>query len=446
MKNLNFYLVTDTHYFENNLGAEGKAYEDYMQREQYFLKESSAIVHSTFNRIAEDKETDIVIIPGDLTKNGEKESHISFIKELYELKEKGKKIYVITAGHDYNEYSYGYKNDERLNVEGTPFDELTEMYRDFGYGDAIAVDEPTHSYVAEIEKNVRLLAICCDSENQPKGAIDDRLLSWIDEQLKKAKEDNCFVFAICHYPIIPGVPVFDLIGDTKVKEWRKFASFLADNGVELILTGHMHIQCINEFYSEKGNRLIDISTACLIGSPAKYRKITIDEDSVLAVESIDVEDFGWDMNGLTTREYFDTQFKNAILTRVHNALSGGKGIVKHLKKFGKKRFDKITLGPLGRLLFIKLDKNLRKKKLKDFVAETGVAIFMGNQPYVKGTPEYDMINTFLKRTSFILKKVEPKLSKNGVKVDLKKMVLDTIGNNKGFSNWDEKFILSSKPF
>lgn len=45
--------------------------------EQYFVKESSAIVSSTFETIIQDKETDIVIIPGDLTKNGENESHTS---------------------------------------------------------------------------------------------------------------------------------------------------------------------------------------------------------------------------------------------------------------------------------------------------------------------------------------------------------------------------------
>ena len=75
MKPLKFYLLTDTHYFEPMLGAEGKAFENYMSREQYFMKESGAIVEAVFNKIAADKETDIVIIPGDLTKNGEKESY-----------------------------------------------------------------------------------------------------------------------------------------------------------------------------------------------------------------------------------------------------------------------------------------------------------------------------------------------------------------------------------
>ena len=441
MKPVSFYLVTDTHYFENELDAGGPAFEKNMLTEQYFVKESSAIVKSVFERIGEDKDTDIVIIPGDLTKNGEKESHKSFIKELHRLKENGKKIFVITAGHDCNDSAYVLKGDGRVSVEGTDFDDLCEMYRDFGYGDAIAIDKPTHSYMVQIAEGVRMLAICCDSKGQPKGAMDERHIAWAKEQLDKAKEDNCSVFAICHYPIIPSVPAFDLVGDAKIKEWKKVASFLADNGVEFVLTGHMHIQSINEFYSEKGNRLIDICTACLVGSPAKYRKITIDENSVLKVKTIDVEDFGWNLNGLTAQEYFHNHFAEAIVNRVRGVLGGGEGIAKHLKAFGRKRFEKITVGTVERLLFIKRDKTLKNKKITELIGEVGVGIFLGDGVHTEGTPVYNFISGILNRFSFVLKKVEPKLSKDGNKVDLRSMLLNTIGNNKGFSDNNAEFKL-----
>ncbi len=441
MNSVSFYLVTDTHYFENSLGVEGRAFDDYMKREQYFMKESSAIITSTFDRIAQDKDTDIVIIPGDLTKNGEKESHKSFVKELYKLKEKGKKIFVITAGHDYNEYSYGYKNDERLEVEGADFDELYDFYKDFGYAEALSFDKRTHSYIAQIVDGVRMLAVNCDGENIAKGTVDDELMAWAQVQLDKAKADNCSVFAICHYPIIPSVPVFDLVGDAKLRNWRAFASFLADNGVELALTGHMHIQSINEFYSEKGNRLIDICTSCLVGSPAKFRKITVDESSTLKVETISVEDFGEDTNGLSLQEYFDRQFAQAILNRVLGALDGGEGIVKHLKRLGLSFVRNATVGTLAHLLVIKVDKALAQKKLTDFIQEVGVGIFSGDMSYVKGTPVYDAVTRVLKRFSFVIRKIEPKLSKDGVNVNLEKMLIDTIGNNKGFSDNNAEFRL-----
>ncbi len=441
MKPVSFYLVTDTHYLNNILEPGGEAFEKNMVTEQFFVKESGAIISSTFDKIIEDKETDIVILPGDLVKNGEKESHNGFIKELYRLKNNGKKGYVITAGHDYNDSAYILKDDGRMPVEGTDYNDLCGMYRDFGYGDAIAFDEPTHSYVAQITEGVRMLAIHCDSKGQPKGTMDERLMTWAKTQLDKAKKDNCSVFAICHYPIIPPVPVFDLVGDAKIKDWRNVASFLADNKVELVLTGHMHIQSINEFYSQKGNRLIDICTAALVGSPAKYRKITIDENSNLQVKTFGVPDFGWDLHGLTPQEYFDNHFATAIIARVHGALGGGKGIVKHLKAFARKRFDKITIGTIKRLLFIKKDKEFDNIRFADFVGEVGVSIFSGDGKYVEGTSGYNFLSGILSRLSFVLKKVEPKLCKNGEKIDLKNMLLNTIGNNKGFSDNNAEFTL-----
>lgn len=441
MKPVSFYLVTDTHYFEPSLGAEGKAFDDYMRSELYFVKESSAIVKAVFDRIAEDKETDIVIIPGDLTKNGEKESHRSFVRELRRLKDSGKKVFVITAGHDYNDSPCAYRGDERAPVEGTKFEELHDIYYEFGLADALAVDEATNSYMAEISPGVRMLALCCDSPANDRGRIDERLTGWAQAQLDDARAANAFVFAICHYPIIPPAPVFDLVGDAKVRDWRTVASFLADNGVELAFTGHMHIQSINEFRSEKGNRLIDVCTSTLVGSPAKYRKITVGEHGELSIRSLDVPDFGWDTGGLTGKEYFDKRGRDGILGKVDRALSGGKGFAKFGKKAGKKIFHSVKLGTVARLLWIRIDKSLKKQRLYDVAGDVGLAIFEGDRPYVPGTPLYDALAKALRRLGFILHKVEPKLSKGGRQVDLTDMLLNTVGSNNPYSDQDADFEL-----
>lgn len=441
MNSVNFYLVTDTHYFEPSLGASGRAYDEYMKREQYFMAESSNIVKAVFAQIAEDKSVDTVILPGDLSKNGEIESHRSFIKELNKLKEAGKKIFVITAGHDYNDYSRAFVNDECIDVEGTPFSELYNLYYDFGYSDALSVDKETLSYIAEVAPGVRMLAINCDSEGRRKGTVDDRMLEWMQAQLDDAKKSNCSVFAICHYPVIPPVPVFDLVGDAKLRDWRRVASFLADNGVNLVLTGHMHIQSVNEFTSENGNKLIDICTSGLVGSPAKYRKISIVNDEI-NIQSIDVPEFRTENKDIALQEFFDNQFSYSIKNRVNGIFDGGKGAVKILKKLGGKIINNITVGGLGRLLFIKVDKSIRSQKFIDLAGEIGVAIFKGDMPYVAGHPVHEAFSKALKRLGFILKKVEPKLSKNGVKVDLYDMLINTIGNNKGYS--DNNTILKLK--
>lgn len=436
MKPFDFYLVTDTHYFEPSLGASGKAFDDYMKREQYYMAESSDIVKAVFADIANDKETEYVIIPGDLSKNGEIESHKSFVKELNKLKNSGKKIFVITAGHDYNEKSRAFVGNECIDVEGTPFGVLPELYNDFGYSQALAIDEQSLSYVTEIYEGLRLLAINCDAEGNPKGTVDERLTEWMRIQLDDARNSGCEVIAICHYPIIPPVPVFDLVGDAKLKNWRDTASFLVDNGVKLVLTGHMHIQSINKFTSQKGNTLVDICTSCLTGSPAKYRKISYD-GAKIDVKSISVPEFRENTDGVELNEFFDNQFAHSIINRI-NGIFNGDGV---FKKLGKKILNGISVGTLARLLFVNVDKSIRNKKFIELAGEIGVSIFAGDQPYVAGTPVGDAFIKVFKRLGFVLAKIEPKLSKNGVKVDLKEMLINTIGNNKGYSDNDTKIYL-----
>ena len=67
MENLKFYLLTDTHYFEESLGAEGKAYEEYMKTEAFYLKESSMINETVFEKLKADTETEIIIISVSLS-------------------------------------------------------------------------------------------------------------------------------------------------------------------------------------------------------------------------------------------------------------------------------------------------------------------------------------------------------------------------------------------
>ena len=137
----------------------------------------------------------------------------------------------------------------------------------------------------------------------------------------------------------------------------------------------------------------------------------------------------------------ESHFAEAIVNRVRGALGGGEGFVKHLKAFARKRFEKITIGTIKHLLFIKKDKAIDNKKLTSFVGEIGVGIFLGDGPHTEGTPAYNFISGALDRFSFVLKKLDPKLAKNGNKLDLRNIILNTIGNNKGFSDNNAEFTL-----
>ena len=93
-KPFSFFLVTDPHYFETALGAEGEAYEARSRVDQKCIAETGAIIDAEFARIAADTETDVILIPGDLIFDGEKESHVGFREKLRRLQQAGKKIYL----------------------------------------------------------------------------------------------------------------------------------------------------------------------------------------------------------------------------------------------------------------------------------------------------------------------------------------------------------------
>lgn len=453
MKELSFYLVTDTHYFEPSLGASGSAYTEYMKHEQMCLAENSAITHATFDAIIADKSTETVIIPGDLVKDGERASHISFIKELERLRSAGKKVYVITARHDFNDIAHAYVGNERIEVEGTKREELAAMYDKFGFCDALAVDSASMSYAAQLEPGVRMLALNCDGDSEDsKGRFDERLLGWIKEQITKAKEDNCFVFAINHYPILPPAELFDLVADARLKDWRTVAAMLADMGVPLAFTGHMHIQSINKFVSPSGNEFYDVCTSALVGYPAKYRHVTIKDEHTVVIKSLPVPEFEWDMQGLGNDEYFRRQFDGMILCVVESMRDDydsfmrrigvePKRILKPFVRLGGKIVNSVTLGGVGRLMWIRVDKSIKKTLVKDFAITIVRNIFAGDQPYVKGTAEYDVMLRFTRRIGFVLRKLSTKLSKNGITYDLSAMIMDAVGNSSGICDNDEALIL-----
>ncbi len=435
-----FYLVTDTHFRPNNMCDQCQDYYDYMRFEQMTLAENEAVLKATFDQIAADKETNIVIIPGDLTKNGERDSHIAFIRYLNELKAAGKKIYLITARHDFNDHATAFIDGHKVDVAGATKEELAVLYKDFGFDDAIARDPESFSYVAQIAPGIRMLAIDSDGELiiddgvGKKGYVNDHIKNWIVEQAQAAKEAGDAMFAICHYPILPCSPFFELVGDAQLRNWKEVADLLADNGIQFALTGHMHIQSANKRVSPAGNVFWDVCTSALVGNPTMYRKVTFDGKKA-EIESITIPDFDWDLGGVSKKEYFDNRFVQCrVINRLDRDLSKGKGIKKAGLGIAKKIVHSATLGGVGRLLFISTDPSLKKKKFLDFACDIALNIFAGDEPYVKGTKEYEWMDKVLSRLGFVLKKAEPKLQSKMPDIDIHKMALESIGNTHDYSD------------
>ena len=441
MKITKFYLIADPHYFASELGCSGDEYEDFMHYEQKCFAETESINKSVFEFLKKADEADIILIAGDLIFNGEKKSHEGFLKLLYSLKEHGKKIYVVTADHDFkwNEGdTFAFGKDGRYSPEHTTRDELTALYSDFGFGDAIAIDKEHLSYVAQLSESVRLLALNCDLKENGKYHFYPEQIEWIKEQTKKAREDDQMMFAMCHYPILPGQPLFSIISPMTIRNAYDFAGFLADEGVHMIFTGHMHNQSINVITTEKGNKLYDITTGSIIADPAFIRHVTIKDEKTVEIKSVPTPDFEWDTNGRTCKEYlsdmFDRMIVNVLLDmrddtiRMMNKFHiEDKGSIKKILGFVGKIICSIKVGTLARLLFIRCDNSVRKIRVLDYATELVRGAFEGNQTFLEGTPKGDVFVALLKRIRPILKKINVK-GWDGKPADLYEILNNTAGN------------------
>ena len=437
MKPLKFYLVTDTHFFKNSLGAYGEAYEEFMDFEQKCFAETESINRAVFSYLEDAKEADILLIAGDLSFNGEKESNEAFSQLLHEFKEKsGKRIYVVTAGHDFNDNPFAFNENGRYTPQGAKFTDLYGYYKDFGYTDAIALNEEHLSYVAQLSDDVRLLVICNDIDGQKHITYDDEFLGWIEAQAKKAQADGQMMIAMEHYPVLAGQPILALIGDARQAEAQKLIDTLADNGVHLIFTGHMHNQSINVVETEKGNKFYDVCTGAAIGWPAFIRLVTVTDESTVEIESIPIPEFEWDKKGLSDEDYLKAQFERMIRTMIDRMQSDPERFMRKLRikpspflnklfpVIGKK-LSNMTVGTFARLLLVRADPQIKKDSFVEFAVSFVRAVFEGNQPYVEGTPGGDTLLKVFRRLRPFVKTLK---GSQGETMDFYETMKHTVGN------------------
>lgn len=436
MQNLNFYLVTDTHFFDPSFKRSGAAYEKRSISDQKCVAETPAIIDAGFKQIADDKETNIILIPGDLVYRGEYQSHVGLRNRLYKLKEQGKKIYLITARHDYDDNdSFEFDGDKMLPVKAMPRDELRDFYKDFGFDGAISEHKESMSYVAQLADGIRLLALNCDGDCKDFKGLWDNQMKWALEQIEDAHRTGNYIFAMTHYPLLPFSPIMNLISDSHLTDWEKRANQFADAGLDLIFTGHMHAQAVTEYVTKNGNKITDVQTGCFVGCPCAYRKVTI-KDSTADIKSYTINDFDYDKQGKSASEYFQWRFDRMIDYKMKEILP----------KPAMKILNKLTVKKICNFLWFNPDKSIQNILAKDLGIEIVRNIFIGNEPYIKGTAVYEAFEKLINRLSLIIHIAEKKAGKkNKALSDIKSFLLCTIGDEKQ-RDWDLTLDINRKSF
>jgi 3',5'-cyclic AMP phosphodiesterase CpdA len=287
-----FMVMTDIHLYDASLGTSGPAWEEYAALEQKLLKESREILAVAVDAIRTEKP-DFVLVPGDLTKDGERQGHEEVAHTLAELREEGIRIYVLPGNHDINNPA-ARRFPPSGKAEGVPNvgpEEFARIYRESGYGEALYRDPESLSYVAQLAPKLWLLAI--DSakydyrpnaqEPESSGAVRSRTYEWIEARLAEASRNGIAVLAAEHHPILEHADGMkerhpDFIVDDN---WR-LAGLLASYNVRVLFSGHFHANSVVRHSWGKdappalrGKHIVDVETGALSTWPCYYRSVRL---------------------------------------------------------------------------------------------------------------------------------------------------------------------------
>lgn len=441
---LKIQVITDTHYYSRKVGTSGKAYEKAESKSQMVIKDSDLVIKAGFDLLCNDTSTDIVLLSGDATHNGELDSHSEFIEMLRDLKKRGKRVYVITATHDFLDggVTDGYVGDEAVKVPAVEDrHDLWDMYYEFGPNEAISTHKESMSYVVQLAPGYRLFALNDDTNYKPEGergsGFSDDCMKWILEQLEDARKNDQYVIAMTHHPMIAPSPFYAIIGKGDMQRNHEITrEIFADAGLHCMITGHTHVHDISSIVSKKGNVFYDVACGALIGCPPVMRNITFDpKNNKIDVDTVVIKDVpGLDTNGKPFDEYMKGFFFGMIaevvwamgndidrLAEMTPAFSIPGEKVKKLawliKPIGK-FLNKLTFKKIWRLC--KKESGLKKadiadiadNKVVDFILELVQNLYCGDSPYGPETREYkltcgilNVIDSFLDTIHFKIGKV-----------------------------------------
>lgn len=321
---VSFMVASDVHYLSPALMADTSSedFRAYMASDRKMIVQSPALLHSFLDSVRAAKP-DFLLLTGDLTKDGEKRSHQDLADSLATLRRAGIAVYVIPGNHDVrNPEAEDYRAGGSVKTENVTETEFASIYRDCGFGQAIARDSASLSYVARIGAGVRLLALdptrWRDNVGSDKETVGGRFLpstcAWIRAQLAEAGAAGDLVVGAMHHGIVEhfaGQATNPISADYVVAGADSLRRIFAGGGMRVVFTGHFHAQDIATV-AVGSSSLTDVETGSLVTSPSPFRRGRI-EGGTVSVSSGRIREIvpgvggdfqawsrGWLLSGMTS--------------------------------------------------------------------------------------------------------------------------------------------------
>ena len=312
--------ATDMHYISQQLTDNSEAFVQMVTEGDGKVTHYSEQVCSAFVQQIIAEKPDAVLIGGDISFNCEKISHQDFISKLKEIEKAGIDVLTIPGNHDVEyPFSYSYSGNTRKKTEYTAEADFAELYKEFGPDIAYTKSPDGLSYIAQLGKDIYVAALYTPQSFMPSATVaQPEMLEWLDKELAKL-DKNAKVITLTHQSVVSH---FDgdsfrakysiLNGDELIKIYEKY-------GVDLNLSGHIHLQSI----AETDSGIADIATASMTVCGCHYGVIDVAPDKIsYSTTPVDVESWAA-QNGVTDENllnfssyskefYYDSAFLRAM--------------------------------------------------------------------------------------------------------------------------------------
>jgi len=280
-------VIADPHVIPSSLLQPGTAADEMLDAGRKMLDLSEPAFMALLDT-AIAYQPDLLLIPGDLTKDGEQSSHAWMAAKLALLESQhGIKTLLIPGNHDINNpNSYSYIGDQKTmvsNISDADFDNFYSAQM------GVVRDAESHSYVAEPFPGVTVLAIDGTHADAGTGWISTNTLNWLLAQADAAAARGNLIIAMCHWQLIDHVDqMSEFMAATQLRDAASIAQALAEHHVHLALTGHFHVNGASTKYFGNDS-IVEVTTGAPVAYPCPYRWLEISADrSTVTVATEDI--------------------------------------------------------------------------------------------------------------------------------------------------------------
>lgn len=225
---------------------------------------SNEIADAFFAEVLEQKPQ-LLILSGDLTMSGAVASHKALAEKLTAVQESGVAVAVIAGNHDVDGVAVDYSGDTLQRADALTSDGWEEIYGKFGLEQAISRDDSSYSYILELSPALQLVML--DTNCYGQNFVKDGTLLWLEEQLKKAQEQNITVLAVSHQNLYAHSELLSF--GYQLYNAEKLQKLYETYGVVCNFSGHIHVQSVMD------EAVPEVAVGAASVSPLNYGVISL---------------------------------------------------------------------------------------------------------------------------------------------------------------------------